>query len=79
LISVVSDLKGYSGGMGIEAKMKKTLYRFCWGNNSKRQTMKGRTCRVLARAWKMNSCMIEFTDNDQRECVSRNSVRKLKG
>jgi len=57
--------------------MKKTLYRFCWGNNSKRQTLKGRTCKVLARARKMNSCMIEFIDNGQRECVSRFAVRKI--
>ena len=77
MISVVSDLKGYSGGIGIEAKMKKRLYKYSWGNNLKRQTMKDRTCRVLARARKMNSCMIEFTDNGQRECVSRFSVRKI--
>jgi len=74
---VVSDLKGYSGGIGIEAKMKKTLYRFCWGNNSKRQTLKGRICRVLHRFRRMNSCVIEFTDNGQLECVSRFSVRKI--
>ena len=54
------------------------LYKFCWGNNLKRQTMKGRTCRVICRAKKMNSCMIEFTDNGQRECVSRYAVRKIK-
>jgi len=57
--------------------MKKGLYKYSWGNNLKRQTMKGRTCRVLARARKMNSCMIEFIDNEQRECVSRFAVRKI--
>lgn len=59
-------------------KMAKQLYKFCWGNNLKRQTMKGRICRVIARAKKMNSCMIEFTDSGQLECVSRNSLRKVK-
>lgn len=58
--------------------MAQQLFRFCWGNNVKRRTMKGRICRVIARAKKMNSCMIEFIDNGQRECVSRNSLRKVK-
>jgi hypothetical protein len=37
-----------------------------------------RICLMIARARKMNSCMIEFTDNGQLECVSRNSLRKVK-
>lgn len=52
-------------------------YIYCWGNNEKRATMKGRECIVIARG-KMNSCLIEFTDNGQREVTSRNSVRKIK-
>lgn len=56
--------------------MSEQLYIYCWGNNSKRQTMKGRRCRVLGRLAK-NSCVIEFIDNGQRECVSRNSLRKV--
>jgi hypothetical protein len=60
-------------------KMGEQLYKFCWGNNSKRQTMKGRICRVICRAKKMNSCGIQFIDNGQLECVSRNSLRKVKG
>ena len=59
-------------------KMAVQLYKFCWGNNSKRQTMKGRICRVICRAKKMNSCGIQFIDNGQLECVSRNSLRKVK-
>ena len=51
------------------------LYRFGWGNNAKRATMQGRICRVICRG-KMNSAMIEFTDNGQREVVSRNALRK---
>ncbi len=58
--------------------MAERLYKYCWGNNLKRKTMKGRICRVIIRARKMNSCMIEFNDNGQRECVSRYAVRKIK-
>lgn len=53
------------------------LYKYCWGNNEKRRIMKGRICRVLSRG-KKNSCSIEFIDNDQKECVSRNALRKVK-
>ncbi len=51
-------------------------YRFAWKNNSKRETLYNRRCRVVARG-RMNSIMIEF-ENGQREIVSRNSVRKVK-
>ena len=50
------------------------LYIFNWANNEKRKTMKGRVCKVLHRG-KMNSALIEFVDNGQREVVSRNSLR----
>jgi hypothetical protein len=46
---------------------------YTWGNNSKRETMKGRHCRVIAQG-KKNSCLIEF-ENGQREIVSRYAVR----
>ena len=54
------------------------LYVYVWGNNSKRETMRGRECIVLARG-KKNSIMIEFLDCGQREIVSRFAVRKIKG
>jgi hypothetical protein len=38
--------------------------------------MQNRICTVLVRG-KMNSCLIEFEDNNQREVVSRNALRKL--
>jgi len=57
--------------------MSEQLYEYRWGNNEKRATMKGRACRVLSRG-KKNSCMIEFIDNGQQECVSRNSLRRKK-
>ena len=52
------------------------LYKYCWGNNSKRETLKNRICKVLYRG-RMNSALIEFTDNQQREVVSRNALRKI--
>jgi hypothetical protein len=52
------------------------LYIYAWGNNSKRATMKGRTCRLLASGAK-GSVLIEFTDNGQREITSRRALRKV--
>jgi len=51
-------------------------YAYAWGNNSKRATLKGRTCRVLARL-KKNSIVIEFLDNGQQEVTSRYAIRKV--
>jgi hypothetical protein len=51
------------------------MYRYIWGNNEKRKTLKGRLCNVMAKG-KKNSLLIEFTDNGQKEIVSRYSVRK---
>lgn len=56
--------------------MAEHLYRYSWGNNSKRRTMKGRICRVLCRG-SMNSALIEFVDNGQREVVSRYALRRF--
>lgn len=51
-------------------------YRYSWGNNEKRRTMKGRVC-LLITCGKRHSCLIEFIDNGQKEIVSRRSVRKI--
>jgi len=51
------------------------LYLFAWGNNEKRASMKGRACRVVCRGT-MNSAMVDFADNGQREVISRNALRK---
>lgn len=56
--------------------MAADVYRFAWKNNDKRATLYGRACRVVARG-RMNSVLIEFTDNGQREVVSRYAVRKV--
>jgi len=57
--------------------MEEQLYTYHWCSNEKQVSMKGRTCKVIARA-KMNSCWIEFLDNGQQECVSRFALRKIK-
>jgi len=54
--------------------MSDQLYVYCWANNPKRATLKGRRCHVLGRG-KMNSCLVEF-ENGQREVISRNAIRK---
>lgn len=71
---------GSNGVIGMSASINRNLlvmYYYAWRNNEKRLTMYGRECEVIARG-KMNSIMIRFTDNGQREIVSRNSVRKKK-
>jgi len=50
-------------------------YYYAWKNNAKRESLYKRECIVLARG-KMNSILIQF-DNEQKEIVSRNSLRKL--
>lgn len=52
-------------------------YYYAWRNNEKRATLYGRRCAVLVRG-KLNSCLVEFEDG-QREVVSRNAIRKVKG
>lgn len=51
-------------------------YKFNWKNNSKRETLYGRICKVIARG-KKNSICIEFEDG-QKEIVSRYSIKKIK-
>ena len=53
-------------------KTGREIMKYRWGNNSKRVTMKGRECKVIARG-RMNSICIEF-GNGQREIVSRYST-----
>ena len=55
--------------------MSEQLYVYRWTNNEKRQTLRHRTCRLLVRG-AMNSALVEFVDNGQREVVSRNALRK---
>ncbi len=52
------------------------MYRYCWRNNEKRAQLFGRLCRVLWRCAR-NSAVVQFVDNGQRECVSRNALRKV--
>lgn len=52
------------------------LYKYAWGNNAKRKSMKGRLCKIIA-SGKKNSVCIEFFDIGQREIVSRRALRKV--
>jgi hypothetical protein len=53
------------------------IYRYKWKNNSKRMTLYGREFKVLVRGRK-NSAKVEFTDNGQREIISRNAMERVK-
>jgi len=55
--------------------MSEKLYTYTWGNNSKRETLKGRECRII-KAMKANSIIVEFTDTGQREVISRRALRR---
>ena len=57
-------------------EMTQFPYYYAWKNNEKRETLYKRACLVVARG-RMNSCLIEF-QNGQRECVSRNAVKRCK-
>lgn len=52
------------------------IHVFAWGNNPKRETLKGRPCVVLAEG-RMNSVLVEFLDDGQKEIVSRRALRPL--
>lgn len=47
---------------------------FIWGNNAKRATLKGRSCRIVA-SGRMRSRLVEF-ENGQREIVDFYALRK---
>lgn len=50
-------------------------YVFKWKNNDKRKTMYGRKLRVVVRGG-ANSALVEF-ENGQRECISRNALKRV--
>jgi hypothetical protein len=55
--------------------MKPLIYRFAWKNNSKRETLYGRECEILANG-KMNTVKVRFLDNGQEEYISRRALRR---
>jgi hypothetical protein len=57
-------------------KNPEQLYIYRWKNNPKRYSMHNRICRVICRGT-MNSCAVEFLDNNQREVISRNALKKI--
>lgn len=56
----------------------KNIYIYKWKNNPKRQTFYNRLCKVLCYG-KKNSCLIEFIDNKEKACISRNALHKKTG
>ena len=50
---------------------------YLWGNNSKRLSLKGRICVVIAWLSK-NSCIVEFVDDGSRECISRYAIKLVR-
>jgi hypothetical protein len=52
------------------------LYRYAWGNNSKRSTMKGRAC-ILLGTMSLGSVYIEFSDTGERVVTSRRALRRV--
>lgn len=57
-------------------RLREFTHIYNWGNNPKRETMKGRPCLILARGTAMRSVLIEFADG-QKEIVSHRSLRSL--
>lgn len=55
---------------------KKFPYYYAWKNNSKRKELYKKPMRILARL-SLNSAIVEF-ENGDRECISRNAIRKRK-
>ena len=51
-----------------------TWYRYAWGNNPVRATLKGRRCRILASGTR-NTVAVEFEDGT-RVTTSRRALRK---
>ena len=51
-------------------------YVYAWGNNPKRATLKGKSCRILARGT-MRSVLVEFDDGEKDICSFR-ALRKEK-
>ena len=50
-------------------------YIYKWKNNPKRKTLFNRKCIILCYE-KKNSCLVEFIDNKEKVCVSRNALHK---
>lgn len=42
-------------------------YPYYWRVRTRLPELKGEPCRVLVRARRMNSCLVEFTDGYRRE------------
>jgi len=68
-VSVESARASGGGGLMTEPKSERV---YLWGNNTKRATLKGRKCIVIAYG-RRNSALVEF-ENGQREIISRRAI-----
>lgn len=55
--------------------MTETIYVFAWGNNARRQELKGRRCRQLVRGGK-GTVLVEFLDTGERVTCSFRALRR---
>lgn len=53
-----------------------TLYRYTWGNNPVRETLKGRLCELLV-VGRLNSVLIEMVDTGERFITDRRALRRI--
>lgn len=67
-------------GNGTGPQQMEQLYTFRWGNNEARAALKGRTCRIVARAGRggMNTVLVEFLDTGERVSTSLRALKRIK-
>lgn len=53
-----------------------TVYRYAWGNNSRRAELKGRECVIEARG-RMRTVLVRFLDNGERVTTSVRALRTV--
>ena len=68
-----------AGGEPSNAPAAEQLYIFRWGNNEARAALKGRTCRIVARAGRggMNTVLVEFLDSGEKVSTSLRSLKRV--
>lgn len=53
-----------------------TVYRYAWGNNARRATLKGRRCVVEVRGTRRSS-LVRFLDTGERVVTSARALRRV--
>lgn len=55
---------------------KELEYVYVWGNNERREKLKGRHCKVLVEG-NMRSILVEFLDTGEKVLTDRYAVRPI--